>query len=263
MERKIIIDDTYMNVISFGNGKRNLAVIAGVSLTGLEGMGEAIESALSVYSTDFTVYVFDRKKLLPTGYTMNDMAEDIYICLKQLGIEQISVFGASQGGMIGQVLAINHPEIVENLIVCSTIARLTENNSSTIDKWLEAAKKHDVKQVNELFLEYVYSDAFIESIKDSIPEIINQGSDTDCDRFVIMLEAIKNFDIYDSLDKIQCPTLVIVDVNDNVFDYRSSYEIADKLQCDMISYDKYSHAVYDEAPDLKNRVIDFIKQNAV
>lgn len=261
MEKKILIDDTYMNVITFGKGERNLAVIAGVSLTGLEGMGEAIENALGAYSEHFTVYVFDRRKILPKGFTIADMAEDVYMCLKQLGVEKTSVFGASQGGMIGQVLAINHPEMVENLIVCSTICRLTDDNSKTLGLWLEAAKAHDVKKVNELFLEYVFSDAFVESIKDSIPMLLEQGTAADCDRFVIMLEAIKGFDIYNSLDKIQCPTFVIVDKKDKVFDYKYSYEISDKLNCNIYAYDKYSHAVYDEAPDLKKRVTDFIKGN--
>lgn len=259
MERKISIDDTYMNVISFGNGDKNLAIIAGVSLMGLEGMGEVLENALSIYSKDFTVYVFDRKKLLPKGYTIDAMAEDIYKCLKQMDIEHISVFGASQGGMIGQALAINHPEIIDNLIVCSTICRMTNDNCKTLDLWLEAARARDVKRVNELFLEYVYSDAFVESIKDSIPELISQGEAADCERFEVLLESIKNFDIYDSINKIQCPTLVIADTNDKVFDYKCSYEIVNRLNCDIYIYDKYSHAVFDEAPDLRNRVIDFIK----
>lgn len=258
MERRINIDDTYMNVISFGSGKQNLAIISGVSLTGLEGMGEAIANSLSIFADDFTVYVFDRRKVLKKGTTIDDMAEDIYFCLKELGVEHTSVYGVSQGGMMGQVLAIKHPEIVDNLIVCSTICRLTLDSGRTVDLWMEASRAHDVKKTNELFLEYVYSEAFIESIKDMIPEIVNNGTAEDCDRFVILLEAIKDFDVYDQLDKIQCPTLVMVDKNDKVFNPDCAYEIAERLNCEICVYDKYSHAVYDEAPDIRKKIIRFI-----
>lgn len=257
MEKVIKLNDTYMNVITFGKGDKNLVVIAGVSLTGFEGMSEAMERALSVFADDFTVYVFDRKKVLTKGSTIDEMAEDIHTCLTELGVEKTSIYGASQGGMIGQTMAIKYPEMVENLVVCSTICR-AKDNCKVADLWIDVAKEHDVEKVNTLFLEYVYSDAFIESIKDRIPELIKNGTASDCDRLEVELEAIKTFDIFDSLDMIKCPVLVICDKNDKVFDYKNSVEIADKLNCDICIYDKYSHAVYDEAPDIKERIVDFI-----
>lgn len=74
MELQIESNNTYMNVIKFGTGSRNLTIIAGVSLCGLEGLGNQLENTLNIFSNDFTVYVFDRKKILPYGYTMNEMA---------------------------------------------------------------------------------------------------------------------------------------------------------------------------------------------
>jgi len=40
------------------------------------------------------------------------------------------------------------------------------------------------------------------------------------------------------------------DKNDKVIDYRYGVELADKLKCKIYIYYKYSHAVYDEAPDV-------------
>lgn len=259
MEQRIELDGTYMNVIKFGNGSKNLTVIAGVSLTGLEGMGETLENALSIFAKNFTVYVFDRKKVLSVGYTIEDMTDDIYRCLKIMGVEKTSVYGVSQGGMIGQVMAVNHPEMVENLALCSTICKITPELEKVIDLWIDASKAHDVERVNTLFLEYVYSQSFIDSIKDSIPELIKNGTDTDCDHFVTVLEAIKIFDISKSLDKVTCPTLILADVNDKVFTSECANEIAEKIKGSTVHlYEEYSHAVYDEAPDLKERVVEFI-----
>lgn len=260
MEQKIDIRNTYMNITKFGTGARNLTVIAGVSLTGLEGMGEALENALGIFADDFTVYVFDRVKELTKGYTINDMADDIYVCLKKLGVERTCVYGASQGGMIGQVLAITHPEMVEKLVICSSISRTKHANTAIINNWIKAAKAHDVERLNMHFLEDVYSDAFVDSIRDRIPELIKNGTAADCDRFVTMLEAITPFDVHDSLSNIKCPTLVICDENDKLFGSQPSRDIADKLNCELYVYNEYSHAVYDEAPDIKERILNFLKK---
>ena len=258
METKIPFGNAYMNVIKFGNGPRNLAVIAGVSLSGLEGMGAAIEDALQIFATDFTVYVFDRLNVLPTGYTISDMADDVYKCLQILGIEHTCVYGTSQGGMIGQVLAISHPELVEKLVICSSISRMTPDLSHVMDLWSDAAKNYDIERLNMLFIEYVYSQHFIDSIQDSIPELIKNGTRDDCDHFAILIEAIRSFDIYNSLDRIKCPTFVLGDENDKVFGSKPSRETANKLGCDIYIYDQFSHAVYDEAPDIKQRILDFL-----
>lgn len=257
MEQHIAIRDTYMNVISFGKGSKNLTVIAGVSLTGLEGMGDAVEDTLSVLAQNFKVYVFDNCKVLPKGHSTEDMAEDIYQCLKKLGVEHTYVYGVSHGGMIGQMLTINHPELVDKLVLCSTISRYKGTQFDIVDKWLEAAQKHDVESVNRLFIDNVYSEAYIESIKDIIPALLKNGSAEDCERFAILAEAIKGFDSYDLLDRIKCPVYVICDKNDRVVGDEPSRELADKLQCKIHVYDQYSHAVYDEAPDLKERIRDF------
>ena len=82
MEQHIELDDTYMNVIKFGSGKKILTVIAGISLCGLEGLGNQIENNFRFLTSDFTVYIFDRKKVLPENYTMTDMAEDIFLWSK-------------------------------------------------------------------------------------------------------------------------------------------------------------------------------------
>ena len=43
--------------------------------------------------------------------------------------------------------------------------------------------------------------------------------------------------------------------------FDGSREIADELKCELYTYDKYSHAVYDEASDIKKIVYDFMMRN--
>src|SRR5271165_5969901 len=48
-------------------------------------------------------------------YTLDDMAADTVGLLDALGIAKANVVGASMGGMIAQILAIEHPERVKSL----------------------------------------------------------------------------------------------------------------------------------------------------
>jgi pimeloyl-ACP methyl ester carboxylesterase len=50
------------------------------------------------------------------GYTLLDMADDAAALIEELGYESAHVVGASMGGMIGQMLAIHHPERVRSFV---------------------------------------------------------------------------------------------------------------------------------------------------
>ena len=52
-EIKLPIDDSYINVIHFGQGSEAVVIISGVSLTGLEGQGEAVAESISLSERRF------------------------------------------------------------------------------------------------------------------------------------------------------------------------------------------------------------------
>lgn len=56
-----------------------------------------------------------RRRVGPEQYSLSDMAEDTAGLIRELGISPAHVVGASMGGMIGQVLAAEHPEVVRSL----------------------------------------------------------------------------------------------------------------------------------------------------
>ena len=57
-------------------------------------------------------------------YTLDDMADDAVGLMDALGVEQGHIVGASMGGMIAQLVAINHPARAKSLIsIMSTTGR--------------------------------------------------------------------------------------------------------------------------------------------
>lgn len=55
------------------------------------------------------------------GYDLSDMAEDVLRVLDELGVDAAHVAGHSMGGMMAQMLAIQHPERIRSLGLLSTI----------------------------------------------------------------------------------------------------------------------------------------------
>lgn len=257
-EIRITIDGTYMNVIKFGNGPKNLAVVAGVNLLGLEGQGDTIAAAYDMFTDDYTVYMFDRRKKLKVGTTVKDMAEDILYCLDQLEVSRTSLYGVSQGGMIVQYMTLLRPNMVEKLVIASSACRINPMLEKVSAKWIALAEAKDVVAFNhETFID-VYSQQFLDSVGDMLPELEKMGTAEDCDRFVIEMKACEGFDVHDRLNEIDCPVFVLGDEQDKVLGTEGSYEIAEAIGCDIYIYNGYSHAVYDEAPDIKDRIKQFL-----
>ena len=63
--------------------------------------------------------------------------------------------------------------------------------------------------------------------------------------------------ICDNLKKIKCPAAVVGAAGDKVFSIDDFRLIAEAIGCEMYIYENYSHAVYDEAPDFKERIASF------
>ena len=55
------------------------------------------------------------RRLPAEQYSLSDMAEDAAVLLEKLDLAPAHVVGASMGGMIGQMLAADHPEVVRSL----------------------------------------------------------------------------------------------------------------------------------------------------
>ena len=131
-----VTDSFSMDYFSFGNGAKTLVILPGLSAQSVMISADAIASAYSIMADDFTVYVFDRRKELPPDYTVDDMAKDGAAAILSAGLSRVSIFGASQGGMIAMKIAASHPELVEKLVLGSTAARVTDEGFKVIGKWL-------------------------------------------------------------------------------------------------------------------------------
>src|SRR3972149_6587397 len=62
----------------------------------------------------------------PEDYSLELMTEDAYGLLEHLGIRECYVVGHSMGGVVAQLLALNHPEPVRALVLVDTAAEVPD-----------------------------------------------------------------------------------------------------------------------------------------
>lgn len=246
-----------MDYVVFGNGKKPLVIIPGLSIKPVTLTPAALATAYAGFAETHTVYFFARRKEIPDGYTIPDMAEDTAAALYGLGIENADLFGVSQGGIIVQYLAVFYPRLVRRLVIGSSFARPNPLFESILSKWAQLAEAGKRRELNHDIFDKIYSENFRKTYRNELAAMEDSGTPEELRYFAIQARACITFDLYDRLDGITCPTLVIGERRDSVVTGEASVEIAEKIGCDLFLYDGYAHAVYDEAPDYKQKLAAF------
>ena len=248
-----------MDYAVFGDGERTFVILPGLSVHSVMGSAEAIAGAYQPFCERYTVYVFDTARDIREGYTVRDMANDTFAAMKSLGISGADIFGASQGGMIALYLAIDHPEMVNRLIIGSSLAEKNDTFTATVEKWKRLANDRDETGLLESFADSVYSQATLDMYRDYIIESNRGITPEEYERFLIQADACGSFDCTGELDRVKCPVLVLGSEGDRIVTADGSRRIAEALGCEIYLYDEsYGHGVYDEAPDYKQRCLDFL-----
>ena len=244
-----------MEYIRFGTGEKQFVMLCGMNMTGLRGLGGFVSEAYKMFAQEYTVYVFDRLRVLTEGYTVREMSDDVFELMELLGIGSAEVMGFSQGGMIAQYLAIDHPEKVDSLVLCATMSRAGDTCNRVLGNWSELGRKKDGEGIYRDFFHYVYQrpDMHLCSM------LAKTATDEQCTRFGILADACLKFNSYDELHKIKCPVFVVGSEHDRVLGGDRSYELAEALGCKLYMYpeEEYGHNFCDEAPDYKQRIMDY------
>ncbi len=205
------------------------------------------------------MYLFDHIKEEPDGYTVADMARDTLAVFDTLGLTRVHLMGVSMGGMVAQRIAIDAPERVTSLILCSTAMNMTHSNREAFANWISFAEARNTPALMESFGETVYTPSFYAQYKDAIIASGEGAAERDFSNFLISVNAVLSFDVSDEIQKIACPVLVLGAEEDWALGVQASYDLAHALRCESYIYEGYGHAVYDEAPDFLDRIAAFLK----
>ena len=256
----LALDGGGMDYIRFGSGNRVLVMIPGLS-DGLKTVrGTALPFALQYrqLAQDFTVYAFSRRSPLPAPCSTREMAADLARAMEKQGIGPACVLGVSQGGMIAQYLAVDHPRLVERLVLAVTAAVANPTMRECIGVWLELAEKGDYRGLLLDTARRSYSPRYLERMGPALGLLGVVGRPKSFDRFRTQAEACLGHDALAVLGEIRCPTLVIGGEEDRIVTAAASRELHEAIpQSRLLLYPGLGHAAYEEARDFQRTVGDF------
>lgn len=178
---------------------------------------EMWEPQLAALTEYFRVLRYDRRghgrSAVPPGpYSIGEMAGDVIELLDALGLERVSYCGLSIGGMDAMVNAVQAPERIDRLALCSTSPWMPPR-----ELWDERAatvRAEGVGVLADATMERWFSPEFRAANRETVPRIREMVASTPPEGYAGCCEAIREWDFRGELGRIGAPTLVLSAEND-------------------------------------------------
>ena len=254
-----------MDYVRFGHGEKSFVLLPGLSdgLAAVRGKALLLAPPYRKFFDRYTVYMFSRKRDLPRGTSVENMADDQAEAMASLGMKNAAVMGVSQGGMIAQVLAVRHPELVGKLVIAVSAPRVNDTIRECVGAWISFAEAGDHKGLMISTAERSYSEAYLKKYRRLYPVLGAVGKPRDNGRFLANAEAILRFDALGEIGRIACPAMIIGGAEDRIVGIDASYEMHGRIGgSELFIYPGLGHAAYEEAPDFNDRVFCFLENGS-
>jgi 3-oxoadipate enol-lactonase len=151
----------------------------------------------------------------PVGpYSLEQLAEDARALLLALGVERTHFIGLSLGGMIGQVLALKHPEMLRTLVLCDTSSRIPAEARPMWDERIRVAEAQGMEPHVGPTIGRWFTPPFVAGHPEVVEKVRTMIRQTKAQGYVGCCHAIKMLDLTDQLHRITTPTFIIVGADD-------------------------------------------------
>jgi len=151
----------------------------------------------------------------PAGaYTLEQLGNDALALMDALHIGAVHWVGLSMGGMIGQVLGLNHPHRLLSLALCDTAAVIPQEAQPLWDERIAAARQMGMQALVQGTLERWFTNSYLDRNPPWVARIREQFLATPVEGFIGCSEAIRHLDYLDRLSRIKTATLIMVGEED-------------------------------------------------
>ena len=203
-------------------------------------------------------------------YNLSDMAKDAVALLEVLNIKKAHIIGASMGGMITQILALDHPEKVLTITPIMTSPGVQNDSlSGPTEELLEAYKKslvHNIRGRIEDGVVEIYRQLtgsrfpFNEQkFRDKIKPVISHGNNP----YALHGEAVgASPDRTSRLQEIKVPALVIHGTEDAILPLDHGIAVADGIaDSKRMIMDGVGHEIPEELlPEIVDEIVANIER---
>lgn len=222
---------------------------------------------VSLAARGCTVWRLTRRRDMPAGHTLEDMADDVADVIDEgFGGHVDVVVGLSLGGMIAQLLAARHPKQMDRVVLISAAATATPAALESTRRAGEALGHGRYTEAGAAFFEDVLPGRWFGLLRSLLGVPMGRmlaGSGNNLPDVLVETAAVMDLDTRPVLPEITVPVLLIMGERDRDF----APEIVDETvrlipDCTLIRYPGKGHggAAWDERTP--GHILDFISQPA-
>jgi pimeloyl-ACP methyl ester carboxylesterase len=213
-----------------GNGSRTLVIFQGLVFENkpLPASTAWLYGTYYRYlNTDYTTYIVLRRPGMPTGYSLEDMADDYATMIREEFGGPVDVIGVSTGGSIAQHFAADHPDLVRRLVIHSSAYTLSDSTKSLQMRVASLARQRRWREAYATMLSptrYARPAVWIGSLLAG-----TFGAPEDPSDVVVTVEAEDKFNFKERLAQIAAPTLVVAGEEDPYYSMALFRETAEGI----------------------------------
>ena len=188
----------------------------------------------------------------PAGpYSMDDLVDDAARLLREWAQGPVAWVGLSMGGMVGQGLAIRHPELVKALVLANTTSKYPEAAAAVFAQRVSAVREGGMARIVESVLERYFTAAIRASQPETIAGYRATVLASDPAAYAASCQAVGGVAWLDRLSTIDCPTLVIAGALDVGAPPAMAEAMVERIPgAELVMFDRASHLSVVEEPEL-------------
>ena len=195
---------------------------------------------------------------VPEGkYSMIDLVDDAARLIREWGRGPVVWVGLSMGGMVGQGLAVRHPELLRGLVLANTSSQYPETARAMWAQRIATVEAQGLSAIADMVMERYFTAAFRVANPDAVAAFRRGLLRTDPAGYVGCCHAVANVDWLDALQQVKCPTLIIAGAQDVGAPVAMSQAMAERIPgAQLVVLDAASHLSVAEQPMLFAQHLD-------
>lgn len=225
-------------------------------------MWDALANTLAA---DYDVVTYDHRghgssDAPATLYTMAELADDAARLVRELDRGPVVWIGLSMGGMVGQELAIRHPDLVSALIIANSTSSYPDAVREIWQQRIDTVRTKGIEVIADAVMERYFHEDFRAERAATVASYRRRLTSTDQDGYVGCCHAVGTVDTTDRLAQIGVPTLVIAGALDQGAPVSMSETMVQHIPgAKLVVLDGASHLAVTEQPaSFTHAVVEFL-----
>ena len=202
---------------------------------------------------------------VPDGpYAMTDLVDDAARLVREWGRGPVVWVGLSMGGMVGQGLAILHPELVRALVLANTGAQYPQAAQAMWAQRIATVESQGMAGIADMVMERYFTAAFRAAEPGAVAGFRATVLRSDATGYVACCRAVANVDWLERLHELRCPTLVIAGAQDVGAPVAMSQAMVERIPgAELLVIDDASHlSVIEQPARFEQAVTRFLARRA-